>query len=58
MEYVNNSRRITPRDVAKFIGMEKEYDDALLEQQLKQAYDTIMGDDYEVIDLSGDEDCA
>lgn len=48
--------RITPRDVAKFIGCEKEYDDALLELQLKHAHDTIMGEEFEIIDLSGEKE--
>ena len=51
MENEDKAGRVTPRDVAKYIGLGKEYDEALLEQQLKQAYDTIMGDEYEAIDL-------
>jgi hypothetical protein len=57
MENKDFSTRKTAKDVAKFIGMENEYNDALLEQELKQAYDTIMGDEYEVIDLSEEDNC-
>lgn len=55
MESDFTDRRVTPRDVARFIGYEQEYNDALLEQQLKQVHDS---DEYEVIDLSVDDDCC
>ena len=39
-------KEITPMDVAKLLGVEKEYDDLLIEKELKEAYDTIMSDEF------------
>ena len=44
MESNQEKRTVTPMDVAKFIGMEKEYREALNEQELKRNYDIIMGE--------------
>jgi len=47
MEDKDEKRTVTPMDVAKFLGAEKEYKEALNEQELKKNYDIIMGDDIE-----------
>ena len=47
MENNNETRTVTPMDVAKFLGVEKEYKEALNEQELKKNHDIIMSDDVE-----------
>ena len=39
-------KEITSLDIAKLLGVEKEYSDVLFEQQLKENYETIMGDQF------------
>ena len=39
-------KEITSLDIAKLLGVEKEYCDVLFEQQLKENYEIIMGDQF------------
>ena len=45
MKKKDKTRIVTPMDVAKFLGVEKEYKEALFEQELKENHDIIMNDD-------------
>ena len=47
MKKEDKIRTITPMDVAKFLGVEKEYKEALFEQELKENHDIIMNDNIE-----------
>jgi len=47
MEKLKQAKLITPMDVAKILGVEKEYKEILFEQELKRNHDIIMGDDFE-----------
>lgn len=47
MEKIQQAKLITPMDVAKLLGVEKEYKDVLFEQELKRNHDIIMSDDFE-----------
>jgi hypothetical protein len=47
MEENVEKRTVTPMDVAKFLGVEKEYREALNEEELKKNHDIIMSDDVE-----------
>jgi hypothetical protein len=47
MKKKDKTRTITPMDVAKFLGVENEYKEALFEQELKENHDIIMNDDIE-----------
>jgi hypothetical protein len=47
MKKVKKAKLVTPLDVAKFLGVEKEYKEALFEQELKKNYDIVMGNDIE-----------
>lgn len=44
MENNQEKRTVTPMDVAKFLGVEKEYREAVNEQELKRNHDIIMSD--------------
>ena len=44
MEANVEKRTVTPMDVAKFLGVEKEYREALNEQELKTNFDIVMSD--------------
>ena len=46
-EKLKPAEEITAEDVANFLGTEKEYKDALFEEELKKNYETIMSDDFE-----------
>ena len=43
----DKTRTVTPMDVAKFLGIEKEYKEVLFEQELKENHDIIMSDNIE-----------
>ena len=47
MKKKDKTRTITPMDVAKFLGVEKEYKEVLFEQELKENHDIIMSDNIE-----------
>jgi len=44
MKSNNEAKHITSLDVAKVLGVEKEYREALFEQELKKNYETVMSD--------------
>jgi hypothetical protein len=50
MKEIKSAKHITPMEIAKKIGMEKEYKDALFEQELKKNHNVITGDEYEDIE--------
>jgi|GEM_PF-1203225 len=39
-------KEITPLDIARLLGVEKEYNDVLFEQQFKETYETVMGKEF------------
>ena len=45
IKQANGPVPITPMDVAKLMGMEEEYREALFGEELKKNYDAIMGKD-------------
>jgi hypothetical protein len=47
MKSKDKTRTVTPMDVAKFLGIEKEYKEVLFEQELKENHDIIMSDNIE-----------
>lgn len=47
MEDIKQAKSITPMDLAKVLGVEKEYLDELFEQQLNKNKKIIMSDDFE-----------
>ena len=47
MKNKDKTRTVTPMDVAKFLGVEKEYKEVLFEQELKENHDIIMNDNIE-----------
>jgi hypothetical protein len=47
MKNKDKTRTVTPMDVAKFLGVEKEYKEALFEQELKENHDIIMSNNIE-----------
>ena len=47
MKKKDKTRTVTPMDVAKFLGIEKEYKEVLFEQELKENHDIIMSDNIE-----------
>jgi hypothetical protein len=47
MEKLKQAKLITPIDIAKLLGVEKEYKEVLFEQELKRNHDIIMSDDLE-----------
>ena len=47
MKNKDKTRTVTPMDVAKFLGIEKEYKEVLFEQELKENHDIIMSDNIE-----------
>ena len=47
MKNKDKTRTVTPMDVAKFLGVEKEYKEVLFEQELKENHDIIMSDNIE-----------
>jgi hypothetical protein len=47
MKNKDKARTVTPMDVAKFLGVEKEYKEVLFEQELKENHDIIMSDNIE-----------
>jgi hypothetical protein len=47
MKSKDKARTVTPMDVAKFLGVEKEYKEVLFEQELKVNHDIIMSDNIE-----------
>jgi hypothetical protein len=47
MKNKDKTRTVTSMDVAKFLGVEKEYKEVLFEQELKENHDIIMSDNIE-----------
>jgi len=56
MEKLKQAKLITSLDIAKVLGVEKEYNEILFEQELKRNHDTIMSDDFENKNNSDDND--
>jgi len=54
---MKNNKKITPLDVAKFIGVESEYLDMLIEKDLDETYNDFINSEVNFIDgeLSNDE---
>ena len=44
---MEKAKLITSEDVAKFLGVEKEYKDALIEQELKITRENFMNSEFE-----------
>lgn len=44
---MKEAKKITSKDVAKLLGVEKEYNDMLFEEELKKNFDIIMSEDTE-----------
>lgn len=47
MKEIKEAKPITPMDLAKILGVQKEYAEMLFEQQLKKNKDIVIGDDFE-----------
>ena len=47
MKRLEPAKEITAKDIAKMLGMEEAYNEALLEEELKRNEEIIMSDDFE-----------
>jgi len=49
-------KKLTASDVAKFLGVEKEFKDALFEQEMKETYENFKNGEEVSVNLTPDDE--